>query len=260
MKNKFDFNDILIQPAKVSFINSRQDINPFHNGFLPLITAPMDTVIDSTTTQLYSNLKITPCLPRGEEWVNGNNFSSYSLIEIENMCKTPGRVEYSKKSGYFLIDIANGHMEKMVTTIKKFKKLFPKSKLMVGNIANPETYVELSNAGADYIRVGIGNGGGCFVGDTKIITIDGLKKISDIVIGDKVLTHNGKYEEVYNTISYSVSDPLIKINETISTKNHEYYVLNKKHLELINDENIHDYAEWIEAEHLTTEFLILQNV
>lgn len=257
---KFDFNDILIQPAKVSTISSRKNINPFHNGFLPLITAPMDTVIDGSTTQQYIDLKIIPCLPRGEQWIDGNIFSSFSLNEMENICKAPSRLENYKKSGYFLIDIANGHMEKMVTTVKKFKKLFPKSKLMVGNIANPETYVELSNAGADYIRVGIGNGGGCFVEDTKIITIDGLKKISDIVIGDKVLTHNGKYEEVYDTISYSVSDPLIKINETISTKNHEYYVLNKKHLELINDDNVHDYAEWVEAEHLTTEFLILQNI
>jgi hypothetical protein len=158
---KFDFNDILIQPTKLSSISSRKSINPFHNGFLPLITAPMDTVIDNSTIQQYTDLKIIPCLPRGEQWVDGNKFSSFSLIEIENMCKTPGRVEYSKKSGYFLIDIANGHMEKMVTTVKKFKKLFPRSKLMVGNIANPETYVELSNAGADYIRVGIGNGGGC---------------------------------------------------------------------------------------------------
>jgi GMP reductase len=161
MENKFDFNDILIQPAKVSSISSRKEINPFYDGFLPLITAPMDTVIDGSTTQQYIDLKIIPCLPRGEQWIDGNKFSSFSLIEIENMCKTPGRVEYSKKSGYFLIDIANGHMEKMVTTVKKFKKLFPKSKLMVGNIANPETYVELSNAGADYIRIGIGNGGGC---------------------------------------------------------------------------------------------------
>jgi hypothetical protein len=258
--NKFDFNDILIKPAMVSNIESRKDINPFYNGFLPLITAPMDTVIDIPTTEQYSNLKITPCLPRGEQWVGGKVFSSYSLTEIDDIIKKTNNPIFSKRNGYYLIDVANGHMAKMVSLVKEFKRLYPYSKLMVGNIANPETYIELSEAGADYIRVGIGNGGGCFVGDTKIITIDGLKKISDIVIGDKVLTHNGKYEEVYNTISYSVSDPLIKINETMSTKNHEYYVLNKKHLELINDDNIHDYAEWVKAEHLTTEFLILQNI
>lgn len=161
MENKFDFNDILIQSAKVSTISSRKDINPFHNGFLPLITAPMDTVINDDNKQLFTDLKITTCLPRGEKWVDGNIFSSYSLSEIDDIIKVPGRLEYSKKNGYFLIDIANGHMEKMVTSIKVFKKLFPKTKLMVGNVANPETYVALSKAGADYVRIGIGNGGGC---------------------------------------------------------------------------------------------------
>ena len=42
---KFDFNDILIEATVTSDISSRKDINPFYNGFLPLITAPMDTVI-----------------------------------------------------------------------------------------------------------------------------------------------------------------------------------------------------------------------
>jgi hypothetical protein len=214
----------------------------------------MDTVVNLDNKDLFTSLKINLCLPRGEEFLCG--FVSYSLDEILNMYLN----DKLDPKGYYLIDIANGHMEILVTAVRNIKIKYPKLTLMVGNIANPNTYVLLSEAGADYVRVGIGNGGGCFVEDTKIITIDGLKKISDIVIGDKVLTHNGKYEEVYNTISYSVSDPLIKINETISTKNHEYYVLNKKHLELINDENIHDYAEWIEAEQLTTEFLILQNV
>lgn len=158
---KFDFNDILIKPAKVSNIESRKDINPFYKGFLPLITAPMDTVINQNNIKLFEGLKVMPCMPRGEAWVGGNCFSSYSLSEIDDILKVPGRLEYSKKSGYFLIDVANGHMEKMVTSIKAFKKLFPKSKLMVGNVANPETYVTLSKAGADYIRIGIGNGGGC---------------------------------------------------------------------------------------------------
>lgn len=255
MSIKYDFNDILIKPAIISDIDSRKkDINPFYDGFLPLITAPMDTVVDLNNKNLFTKLKVNLCLPRGEEYEGG--FVSYSLDEIN----TKFLNDSLNPNGQYLIDIANGHMNKLIIVTKKIKTNYPDIKLMVGNIANPKTYVELSNAGADYIRVGIGNGGGCFVEDTKIITIDGLKKISDIVIGDKVLTHNGKYEEVYDTISYSVSDPLIKINETISTKNHEYYVLNKKYLELINDNNVHDYAEWVEAEHLTTEFLILQNI
>jgi hypothetical protein len=32
--------------------------------------------------------------------------------------------------------------------------------------------------------------------------------------------------------------------------NHEFYVVNKTDFDLITDENIEDYAYWIEAEHL----------
>lgn len=152
----FDFNDILIKPSKSSNITSRKTINPFHDGFLPLITAPMDTVIDKNNRELYNRAKIITCLPRGEE-NNNFGFESYSLNEIIELSESNKLLI----TGKYLIDIANGHMESLVTTVRYLKIRYPYMTLMVGNIANPETYVELSEAGADYVRVGIGNGGGC---------------------------------------------------------------------------------------------------
>jgi GMP reductase len=155
MNEKFDFNDILIQPATVSNISSRKTINPFHDGFLPLITAPMDTVIDKRNEKKFTDLRILSCMPRGESTTNG--FISYSIDEIESKCNSRNL----KENGKYLIDIANGHMARLVQITKKVKEVYPNISLMVGNIANPNSFVTLSNAGADYIRVGIGNGGGC---------------------------------------------------------------------------------------------------
>lgn len=155
MMEKFDFNDILIVPATVSSISSRKNINPYYNGFLPLITAPMDTVICPENEELFYNNKINTCLPRGEKSSLG--FTSYSLNEMFSKYLANELNDY----GYYLIDIANGHMIDLLTTTKLIKQKYPNLTLMVGNVANPKTYAELSNAGADFIRVGVGNGGGC---------------------------------------------------------------------------------------------------
>ena len=155
MTEKFDFNDILIKAVKTSTIDSRKSINPFHNGFLPLITAPMDTVINQETEMMFIKNKVVPCLPRGDKSIGG--FESLSLDQMFE-----GWLNNSlNPNGKYLIDIANGHMEKLLVNTKLVKKRFPNIILMVGNVANPETYVMLSNAGADYVRIGIGNGGGC---------------------------------------------------------------------------------------------------
>ena len=155
MVEKFDFNDVLIKPALTSSIYSRKDINPFYDGFLPLITAPMDTVVDAKNEKIFDDLKVNVCLPRKESSMLG--FESYS---IDEMFYKYTRNEL-KPEGYYLIDVANGHMENLLEITRVVKKTFPTLTLMVGNIANPDTYALLSNAGADYIRVGIGNGGGC---------------------------------------------------------------------------------------------------
>jgi IMP dehydrogenase/GMP reductase len=166
---KFDLNDVLIEPKYISYISSRKEIDYKHNGRLPIFVSPMDTVINNKNYKQFYNKGMNICLPRGitvpvrDEEI----FHSYGLDEIL------GLIEFVKDKkdispeveslipSKILIDIANGHMLKLYETISFIKKRYPDKTLMVGNVANPNTYKLLSDAGADYIRVGIGNGGGC---------------------------------------------------------------------------------------------------
>lgn len=171
---KLDFNDILIVPSTNSEIESRKQIECKYvikdkYKALPIIAAPMDTVVDKESAIEFAKNEINICAPRGSH-VNPKDiknimcFVSYGLDEfIEKYIKNDINLkDMSMHERYLLIDIANGHMFKLEKTIKDFRKKYGnKFTLMVGNVANFETYKRLSEAGADFVRVGIGNGNGC---------------------------------------------------------------------------------------------------
>lgn len=115
----------------------------------------MDTVIGRENSKVYKDNKINLCMPRYESVKNA--FQSYSISSLLNMVRDEEIIEESK----YLVDVANGHMDSVLDLTKKFKNKYPNTTLMVGNVANPHTYGKLSEAGADYIRIGIGNGAGC---------------------------------------------------------------------------------------------------
>jgi IMP dehydrogenase/GMP reductase len=208
---KYDWNDISIIPESLSDISSRKEIDPTWSGKLPLFTAPMDKVIDETNVSHFVENNINVCLPRHVKWEEmkkshpnecDNFFYSYGLDEIiellDKKTQLPKRV---------LIDVANGHMLKLWETAKIIKETFgDKIELMVGNIANPDTYRKYCEIGVDYIRVGIGGGSACTTSanvsihypmaslieecayikgaydkPTKIIADGGFKNYSDII-------------------------------------------------------------------------------
>lgn len=244
---KLDWNDITIVPETLSSISSRSEINPYNNGNLPIFTAPMDMVIDSTNVSEFEKNKINICLPRHVKYLdlkNDNYFYSYGLDEIIEIVESDGVLPTK-----VLIDVANGQMLKLYNISKHIKEKYSSNiELMVGNIANPETYRKYCEIGVDWIRVGIG--GGCFTPNSLVMTNNEFKKIKDISIGDKVITHKNRLRVVTQKHTFDKKESLIKINGIECTKNHEFYIILKTDRELVSNENLEDYAFWLESSKL----------
>src|SRR5579872_7408016 len=122
---KLDFNDLLIVPKTTSTVLHRADVSPYAEGmlkipdvlFLPLFTAPMDTVVDKKNEAYFLVNGIRTCLPRGGRTKFG--FKSYS-IETMQMIK-----DLLEPDGTYLLDVANGHMSVVLDLVTEIKKRFP---------------------------------------------------------------------------------------------------------------------------------------
>jgi len=172
-------------------LNSRSEVNPFdENGFLPLITAPMYSVVDDTNYQVFLDNKIQVCMPRNktvpitdaEYFQNSPDnywnyvFESVSLSEfIEHWIENKHSVCLNSR---ICIDTANGNMPALHDAIRKAKELHGDNLIiMAGNVSSVEAFMELAKTGCDYIRVGIGGGGGCNTTSNTGVGQEDLEKL-----------------------------------------------------------------------------------
>jgi IMP dehydrogenase len=77
-----------------------------------------------------------------------------------------------------VIDTAHGHSQRVIDTVKQFKKKFSNISLVAGNIATAEAARALISGGVDGIKVGIGPGSIC---TTRVVTGVGVPQISAIM-------------------------------------------------------------------------------
>ena len=77
-----------------------------------------------------------------------------------------------------VIDIAHGHSDLEIETLKKIKEILPNTEVIAGNVATAEGTRDLIEAGADAIKVGVGPGSIC---TTRIVTGSGYPQLSAVI-------------------------------------------------------------------------------
>lgn len=244
---KYSYNDVMVKPAILSTIEHRAECNPYdENGMLPLFTAPMDSVVSINNFELFEKNNIIPILPRTETladrlaYSEDGKWAAFSMQEFEaHFSKSDLFKPNKNKQLKVLIDIANGHVAKLYELVRSAKKIYSDSiQVMVGNIANPETYRICIESKVDYVRCSIGTGCGCItcsntaigypiasliseiaeikreyvgrglINPTKIVADGGIRNYSDVV---KALALGADYVMVGSVFSKMLESAAIKI-------------------------------------------------
>ena len=77
-----------------------------------------------------------------------------------------------------VVDIAHGHSENAINTVRLIKKAFPNCELIAGNVATAQGTEDLIKAGVDAVKVGVGSGSICI---TRVITGSGVPQLTAVV-------------------------------------------------------------------------------
>lgn len=85
----YSLNDVAIMPSSSTRVEHRCECNPYMpDGMLPLFTAPMSTVVNSTNYNKFIENNINPILPRTEDiqmrlQKMNNVWCAFSLAEFK---------------------------------------------------------------------------------------------------------------------------------------------------------------------------------
>ncbi|MDH3677294.1 MAG: IMP dehydrogenase [Nitrosopumilus sp.] len=87
-----------------------------------------------------------------------------------------------------VVDIAHGHSENAINTIRNIKKAFPECELIAGNVATAKGAEDLIKAGVDAVKVGVGSGSICI---TRVITGSGVPQLTAVMDCAKIGRDHG---------------------------------------------------------------------
>jgi IMP dehydrogenase len=194
------FDDVLLVPQK-SNINSRREIDlssrlGTKDFRFPIISSPMDTVteVDMALRMLksgglgilhrYNTIREQVAMVHNiREALESENSTAVSSIATaigtskdfaDRACNL-----FNAGARILCIDVAHGHHTLVESAIKKLRDVFGEAvTIIAGNVATTEGYTDLSDWGADAVRVGIGGGSIC---STRLQTGHGVPTLQSVI-------------------------------------------------------------------------------
>ena len=219
---KLDYSDVLIVPS-LSEVKSRKEVSlevetKFKCGSswsgIPIMVANMSTVGTHQMASALAEYKVVTCLKKGGEYYE--NFVSTNPDKEKYVSLTLGLDSGSKlfvdssslqDPTFVCVDVANGYMKEFHNFTRKVREKWPKSILIAGNVVTPEGVEELSLAGADLVKVGIGSGSMCL---TRRVAGVGYPQLSAVlecaqtaealgigIVADGGITYPGDFAKAY---------------------------------------------------------------
>ena len=174
---QLDFDDVLIKPHRSIKPLTRKAVNitiPWGTSeAYPIVIANMPTTGTYEIAKQLTPMKVFTFIHKEygieEHKINLAMMNDRRYIAIttgvrdKDIKKTIDIISDFQDIGIINIDIANvyANVDGMIKAIQIFKKSFPHIKISAGNICDKDLMEELVNAGADYIKVGVGSGAAC---------------------------------------------------------------------------------------------------
>ena len=198
-KQTLSFDDVLLVP-RTSNIKTREEVTlncsiGSANFKIPIIASPMDTVTEAEmmiSMARIGGLGILHRYKTCEEQVKilRNVRDELEMESSASVSRLSAAIGASKESitraGHLIdagarlicVDVAHGHHTLVEKTIKSLRDLYGESiSIIAGNVATSKGYSDLSEWGADAVRIGIGGGSIC---STRIQTGHGVPTFQSV--------------------------------------------------------------------------------
>ena len=197
IKESLTFDDVTLVPQYSSILPhetiTKTELSKNLKLNIPLLSSAMDTVTES-------KMAIAIAKSGGLGIIHKNLNPKKQALEVKKVKKNNMIVGAAvgtnekdidrvyklleSKVDLIVVDTAHGHTKKVLTIIKKIKKISKNSIVCAGNIATGKAAKFLADSGVDIVKVGIGPGSIC---TTRLVTGIGVPQLSAILDVKKAL-------------------------------------------------------------------------